>query len=490
MTISIELQAEIARLYRAEGWPLGTIATQLGVHHDVVERVLGLQTPPVVQDATSPLLIDPYKTFIKETLDLYPKLCGTRVFDMIVARGYTGSTRTVRRHLTEVRPMPKREAYLRVNPLIGEQAQIDWAHVGTVDVPGGKRSLWLFVIVLSWSRAQWGEFVFDLTSDSLLRSLVRAAEYFGGTCRQWLFDNPKTVVLERFGQATRFHPLLLDTSGKFNVQLRVCGVRKANQKGRVERAIRWWRERFLAARTICSIEQGNRELNEFLRTIALDRPHPTIPGQTVRVCLEKEKLAMLRLPDALPAITVPTPVAVDKTAFIRLDTNAYSVPPNFVGQTLTMSACDQTVRVLDSNGNVVAQHKRSWGRRQVIEDSAHRDRLLAVKRGASETKGRDRLRSVTPQIDVLVTRWVEAGANVGSVTSRAVKLLDTYGPDIFSAAIKDVVERGIWDVGAIAQVCEQKRIATGLPVPVAIQFGDGVKDRHVIPHPLEGYDVI
>lgn len=172
-----------------------------------------------------------------------------------------------------------------------------------------------------------------------------------------------------------------------------------------------------------------------MQTIALDRPHPTIPGQTVRGCLEKEKLAMLRLPDALPAITVPTPVAVDKTAFIRLDTNAYSVPPSFVGQALTMSACDQTVRLLDSHGSVVAQHKRSWGRRQVIEDSAHRERLLAIKRGARETKGRDRLRSVTPQIDVLVARWVQAGANVGSVTSRTVKLLDIYGPDIFSAAI-------------------------------------------------------
>ena len=126
----------------------------------------------------------------------------------------------------------------------------------------------------------------------------------------------------------------------------------------------------------------------------------------------------------------------------------------------------------------------------MIEDSAHRERLLAVKRGARETKGRDRLRSVTPQIDVLVARWVQAGANVGSVTSRTVKLLDIYGPDIFSAAINDVVERGIWDVGAIAQVCEQKRIATGLPVPVAIQFGDGVKDRDVIPHLLESYDVI
>ena len=138
----------------------------------------------------------------------------------------------------------------------------------------------------------------------------------------------------------------------------------------------------------------------------------------------------------------------------------------------------------------VAQHKRCWGRRQVIEDPTHRERLLAAKRGAREAKGRDRLRSITPQIDVLVARWVEAGANVGSVTSRAVKLLDIYGPDIFSAAINDVVDRGIWDVGAIAQVCEQKRISIGLPVPVAIRFGEAVKDRHVTPHPLESYDVI
>ena len=59
MTISIELEAEIARLCRAEGWPLGTIAAQLGIHHDVVERVLGLQTP--LADKTSPLLMDPFR---------------------------------------------------------------------------------------------------------------------------------------------------------------------------------------------------------------------------------------------------------------------------------------------------------------------------------------------------------------------------------------------------------------------------------------------
>ncbi|MCP4503659.1 MAG: transposase family protein [Deltaproteobacteria bacterium] len=70
----------------------------------------------------------------------------------------------------------------------GEQAQVDWAQVGELNVAGGKRKLWLFIMTLSWSRASWGELVFDLTADSLQRSLARAAEYFGGNTRQWLFE--------------------------------------------------------------------------------------------------------------------------------------------------------------------------------------------------------------------------------------------------------------------------------------------------------------
>ena len=444
--IGAALEAEILRLVRAEGWPVGTVADQLGVHHDVVERVTGQQAPRELTEP-APLLIDPYRPFIKETLEQYPKHCSTRLFDMVVGRGYQGSARTVRRHVAEMRPTPRKEAYLRMNPLIAEQAQIDWAHVGSVNVAGGKRSLWLFVIVLAWSRAQWGEFVFDLSKHSLLRSLIRAAEFFGGTCRQWLFDNAKTVVLERCDGAVRFHPLLLDTAGKFKVQLRVCGVRKANQKGRVERTIRWWRQRFLAGRNIVSIEHGNRELMEFLQTIALDRPHPTIAGQTVRTSLDKERAMMLRLPDPLPPMEVPTPVSIDKTAFFRFDTNAYSVPHEFVSQTLTLVADDRTARVLNPQGEVVASHDRCWGRRQVIEDPKHRESLLAAKKGARESKGRDKLRAACPQIDVLVVRWVEAGTNVGSMTSRAVKLLDAYGADLFTGAVAEVITRGTWDLG-------------------------------------------
>jgi transposase len=489
MTVPADVEAEIRRLHIAEGWPVGTVASQLGVHHDVVERVLGLQTPGD-ESEEHPLIITPFSDFVAETLKTYPRLCAIRIFDMVVKRGYTGSERTVRRHVAQVRPHPQREAYLRIDPLKGEQAQIDWAHVGKVDVPGGRRSLWLFIIVLSWSRAQWGEFVFDLTAHSLIRSLGRAAQYFGGTSRQWLFDNPKSVVLERFGQAVRFHPLLLDLAGRFNTQLRVCAVRKANQKGRVERAIRWWRQRFLAGRVIRCIEQGNRELNEFVTTTVLDRPHPTIPGKSVRQCLAEEQEVLLRLPESPPPTEQVTPVTVDKTAFVRFDTNSYSVPPEQASSALSLAASDQTVRLLDAIGAPVAEHQRNWGRRQIVESPEHRTALLAQKRGARESKGRDRLRAACPQVDTLVERWVEAGCKIGSMTARALKLLDLYGAELFAAAIAEVISRGTWDIGAIAHVCEQHRVAAARVVPVPVNFGPHVPDRDVIPHPLESYDVL
>jgi len=95
--------------------------------------------------------------------------------------------RTLRNYVRQVRPRPKREAFLRLVPLIAEQAQIDWLYVGDIAVPGGKRALWLFVMALPWSRGMWGEFVFDLSSWSLLRSLARACTYRPGrsATRRW-----------------------------------------------------------------------------------------------------------------------------------------------------------------------------------------------------------------------------------------------------------------------------------------------------------------
>jgi hypothetical protein len=342
-------------------------------------------------------------------------------------------------------------------------------------------------MILSYSRALWAEFVFELTADSLRRSLVRAVTYFGGCSRPWLFDNPKSVVLERRGDAVRFHPDLLEVASSYHVQPRLCAVGKGNQKGRVERSIRFLRERFLAARTIDDLASGNRELAAFLANIALPRPHPVLRDQSVAQVFAEEQPRLLPLPQHPPATERLLPAQVDKTASVRFDTNTYSVPPRFAERMLTLVVSDTEVRFLD-RGTEVARHERSWGRRQIIEQPEHRQEILAFKKAGQGLKGRDRLKALIPGIDALYARWLDSGRSLSPITAKALKLLDLYGEAVFTEAVTEVLARGLNDPGALAQLCEQKRRAHDRPVPFALSFGSHVPDADVIPHNLEDYD--
>src|SRR5690606_24070786 len=103
----------------------------------------------------------------------------TRLFDMICARGYEGSCNTLRRYVATVRPAPV-EAYLRLETLVGEQAQVDWASFGTIKIGNAVRKLSCFLFVLSWSRALFARFYLDQTLESFLDGHVWAFEQAGG----------------------------------------------------------------------------------------------------------------------------------------------------------------------------------------------------------------------------------------------------------------------------------------------------------------------
>lgn len=481
--------AEIVRLHYAEHWPVGTITTQLGLHPDVVKRVLGLGAPSP-EAPRRPRIVEPFHDFIVEQLTQYPRLRATRIYDMIRGRGYAGAVTTVRRYVADVRPPPRREVYLHTEPLIGEQAQIDWAYVGKLAVPGGMRALWLFVMVLAYSRAIWAEFVIDLTVHSLTRSLVRAARAFGGSTRQWLFDNPKIVVLERHGDAIRFHPVLLELCAAMRAQPRLCAVRRPQHKGKVERAIRYLRDRFLAGRTIVGVDEGNTQLRHFIDTIAHVRPHPVLAQRTVGDVFTEERARLLTLPAPLPATDRVELVNLDRQAFVHLDTNRYSVPTPVAERerVVTLVSNDRLVRVLDG-ATLVAEHPRNWGRRQVIEDPAHRIELVAQRRAARDLKGRDRLHAVAPAFGQLLARWTATGPSLGLRVTRAIKLLDLYGDEVFAAAVADLALRGLADLGALAVACETHRTRRDRPIPVLPDLLPHVDDDHVvIPHDLERYD--
>jgi hypothetical protein len=112
MTIGREKEAEIRRLYFAEHWKKGSIATQLCIHRDVVERVVG-PLGPEPKAARRPRALDDYQSVIDDTLARYPTVVGTRIYDMVCQRGYTGSLETLRRVLRKLRPRTPREVFTR-----------------------------------------------------------------------------------------------------------------------------------------------------------------------------------------------------------------------------------------------------------------------------------------------------------------------------------------------------------------------------------------
>jgi hypothetical protein len=316
---------------------------------------------------------------------------------------------------------------------------------------------------------------------------VRAALFFQGVTRQWLFDNPKTVVLARHGDAVRYHPGLLEVAGALRVQPRLCRPRRPTDKGGVERANRFLHDRFFAARTISSIEDGNRQLLDFIGDIANARPHPRFRDRTVAQVFAEEKEQLLSLPAALPETDLVAPARVDTTASVRFGTNLYSVPARYARCTLTLVASDREVRMLDGE-TPVATHERNWGKHQRVEDPLHRRELLEQKRAARIPKTRDRLLTQVVGMDALYTRWVEAGRNIGLMTARTGKLLELYGDLLLGQAVAAVLARGLHDPGALALCCEQVRRAADKPVPVLLELGPHVPDAEIVPHDLSQYD--
>src|ERR1700687_1055184 len=89
--ISRTLEAEILRLYHAEGWPIGTIGRQLHVHHGTVRRVLWQSGVTAGRECARISKLDAYVPFIQETFALYPKLRASQFYRMVSERGYAGS---------------------------------------------------------------------------------------------------------------------------------------------------------------------------------------------------------------------------------------------------------------------------------------------------------------------------------------------------------------------------------------------------------------
>src|SRR5450631_408629 len=392
--IQPETRAEIRRYFYAEHWKVGTIARELGVHPDAVRHAIESdhfhRSLPL-----RPLITDPYLEFVRQTLNQHPRLRSTRIYHMIRDRGYTGGIVQLRRAVARLRP-PVREAFLRLQVFPADQAQVDWANFGQVAVGRARRKLSCFVITLSYSRALYLEFFFDQTLENFLRGHVHAFQDWAGQPRVILYDNLRSAVLERRGSEIHFHPRLMELCAHYHFVARPCQVRAGNQKGRVERAIRYIRDSFWAGRTYTTLAECNRQALVWRDQVAHQRRWPGDDSRTVADAFAEERPRLLPQPAHPFPTDLVLPVRAAKTIYVRFDLNDYSIPPEAVGRQLTLAASDSQVRILEGNAEI-ARHHRSYDRHDSVLDPAHEQALRKLKRKAFDSTPTGRLAQAVPE---------------------------------------------------------------------------------------------
>jgi transposase len=480
--IDMEMRAQIRRLFYVEHWKIGTIARELGFHPETVG--LAVETDRFNNTKTLRRSVtDPYADFIREILSKHPSLRATRIFQMIRDRGYNGSVVQLRRFVACVRPV-HREAFLSLRTFPGEQGQVDWAHFGEVAVGRARRRLSCFVITLSYSRALYLEFFFDQHMESFVRGHIHAFEDWQGPPRTLLYDNLRSAVLERRGDEIHFHPRLLELCAHYHFAARPCQVRAGNQKGRVERAIRYIRESFFAARPFTTLDSFNRQALE-----AHARRWPGGDHCTVAEAFVEEKPRLLPMPVHPFDSDLLVPVRSGKTIYVRFDLNDYSIPPAAVGKQLVVAASESTIRILDGNQEI-ARHRRSYDRRQPILDPAHQEELLKEKRKALGSTRGSRLFHAVPESEALLDAAFARGESSGRQTTQLLNLLDLYGTEELRAAVHEALERNTPRASSVAFILNRRQRLSRRrsPAPVDLSRRPDLADIDVQPHNSEIYD--
>jgi transposase len=489
MVIPPDREAQILRYHHVEKWPIGTIARQLHIHHSVIRRVLAQAGLPRGGASPRPSRLEPFLPFILQTLEKFPSLAASRLYAMVCERGWRGSPDHFRHLIACHRPRRPAEAYLRLRTLPGEQAQVDWAHFGHLQIGRARRPLMAFVMVLSHSRQIFLRFCLDARMENFLRGHVAAFNAWGGVPRVLLYDNLKSAVLERQGDAIRFHPELLRFAGHYRFEPRPVAVARGNEKGRVERAIRYVRDSFFAARQFADLDDLNAQATAWCHGPAADRRCPGEPERSVGEAFAAEATHLLSLTEAPPTLLERVVVRIGKTPYARFDGNDYSVPHTAVGRQLTLLADPEEVRLTDG-AQLLACHRRSYDKGAQVEDPAHIAALVAQKHAARQHRATDRLAQAAPASQDLLRCAAARGDNLGTITAALSRLLDTHGAAELQAAIREALARDVPHPNAVRLALDRRRTQRGEPPPVALVLPEHVRarDRAVPPQPLAPYD--
>jgi transposase len=370
--LSVEEQFMIKELYR-KGVSISAIAQRTGRDRKTIRRIVqrALMPTPTPRRPRKPRArkLDPYIPYLEQRIQ-DGVLNAEKLFTELRAQGYPGGRSQVKAF---VQPFRQRQPAItvRFETRPGEQAQVDWGHFGFLAQDGRRRRLYGFIMTLGWSRAMYLEFTLSADIAWFLRCHLHAFRYFGGLPRHLLYDNLKSVVLDRAPDGTiHWNPRYLDFAGLLGFTPRACKPYRAQTKGKVESGIKYVRYNFWPGLRFTDLADLNQQALTWLNTVANPRVHGTT-GEVPFARLPQEALRPLPEPLFYDRSVITTRRSTHD-CFISYDGNCYSVPTNAACQPLIVKETEGGDLIISTpHGQEVARHRLGQGSKQRVAQPGH-----------------------------------------------------------------------------------------------------------------------
>jgi hypothetical protein len=326
--------------------------------------------------------------------------------------------------------------------------------------------------------------------ETFCRMHRRALEAFGGVPKRIVYDNLKSVVVDRVGNTIKWNQRFMAFCGHYLFEALAAPVRYPQFKGRVEDSIKYIRSSFFYGRSFASLADLRTQATQWTSHTANQRIHGTTRERPAeRLLVERTRLRAL--PEHPFDTDIVAPLVVTKEARVRFDANTYSVPPEHVGKTVILRADDESIRILVDSA-LVARHARCWDRQRNIEDPAHIEKLLVCRKSARGPKARERLLALCPEARVYLHEIARRKIHLSHEVDKLLVLLEVYGGTDVRAAVGCAIAARTYGARYVRALCDQARFARGQTEPpeLIVTGNPAADDLSITPHDMESYDAL
>lgn len=303
-------------------------------------------------------IIDDYEEIIINKLETIPGITAYSIYYFLkLEKGYTGSYETIKNFVRKNKDKRKQPATIRVEPIIGKSAQVDWKEDFKLTNKNGEVFVInLFLMRLHYSKKFYSRLTIDKKRDEVKTCIIESLEYFNGTPREIWFDNMATVMVKE-GKHKKVHNEIKQLGNDIGFQPILCQSRRPKSKGTVENLAKLCDRLKSYNNEFETLEDLINIVNRFNEECGKEKSQAH--NKIVNDVFEDEKKYLIPLPnknilDKYKQIIEYRKVSQDSMIVYR--GNRYSVPTRFIGSYLGIRIIDNQVNIYD-NTELIRCHK-------------------------------------------------------------------------------------------------------------------------------------